>query len=369
MRIALFDAAPHWSGGAARVAMCARGGRDAGHDVTVVCLPTSRLRALAGRGVDVVTMRPCCDVDPFAALRIARLARERRWQVMDVHSPRFYWLCRYAARRTGAAFIITRNVRYRKRGIKRIINRHLYLACDRVVTVSDSVRRVLEEDFALSPGRAVTIHDGYDTTPIPEHDRQRHRVDVRRKYGFAMGDVVLAMVGRVDRNKAHDAAVAAVGRLHAAGVPVRLLAVGAVADRRFAAAVSRAAVRLGVGDRVVFTGFATEVRPFLCAADIIVSASRDEGISQSVVQGVLAGVPFVVTDVGGYREVLPAECGVYVPPGDAAALAGGVLQVLAARKRYADAVAQVDRGVFSPERMVREYLAVYAEVCERRGGA
>lgn len=349
------------------MAACARGFHAVGHEVTVVCLPTSRLRDLAAAGIAVIPVRPWCDLDPWAAARIERLARERRWQVMDVHSPRFYWLCRRAARRTGAIFVITRNVRYRKRGVKRLLNRRLYRSCDRVIAVSDSVRAVLEEDFALPPGLAVTIHDGYESITVPEHDRQRHRVDIRRRYGFALSDLVLLMAGRIDRNKAHDVAVEAVRRLRMDGVPARLLAVGEVADRGFAAAVARIVQHQGLGGSVVFAGFAADIRPYLCAADLIISASRDEGISQSVVQGVLAGLPFVVTDVGGYREVLPADGGVYVAPGDPAGLAAGVMKVVARRKEYASAVAGIDREQFGMERMVNAYLEVYRDALVRRG--
>src|SRR5437763_1539218 len=108
----------------------------------------------------------------------------------------------------------------------------------------------------------------------------------------------------------------------------------------------RRAQRLGVHERVVFTGLlrGAERLEALADADVVVYPARDEVFGLVAVEALLAGTPVIVADDSGCAEVIAATGGGrIVAQGDVAALAAAVRDVLAAPARYQ--VAEADRRI------------------------
>jgi glycosyltransferase involved in cell wall biosynthesis len=97
------------------------------------------------------------------------------------------------------------------------------------------------------------------------------------------------------------------------------------------AAVRAEAERLGVLDRVIFTGGVpkTAVADWLARADIFLNTSTVDNAPVSVLEAMAAGLPVVSTAVGGIPYVLEHENhALLVPPGDAEAMAQAVRRLL-----------------------------------------
>jgi glycosyltransferase involved in cell wall biosynthesis len=89
------------------------------------------------------------------------------------------------------------------------------------------------------------------------------------------------------------------------------------------------ACRLGLGRRIVFTGFRSDVPELLSEAAISVLPSLSEGTSNTLLESMAAGVPVIATRVGGNLEVIEDEVsGLLVPPRDSAALAAATGRLL-----------------------------------------
>jgi glycosyltransferase involved in cell wall biosynthesis len=133
---------------------------------------------------------------------------------------------------------------------------------------------------------------------------------------------VVGTVGRLEWRKGHDVLLAAMERLRARRPAPQLLIVG---DGPVAADLRRRADALGVAGLVRFTGTLENVRPALAAMDVFALPSREEGMSNALMEAMAAGRPVVATDVGGNGEVLDrGRLGVLVPGDDALALADAV---------------------------------------------
>jgi glycosyltransferase involved in cell wall biosynthesis len=107
-----------------------------------------------------------------------------------------------------------------------------------------------------------------------------------------------------------------------------------------------------------------DVPRLLCAADLIVSSSAfGEGFSNSIAEGMAAGLPAVATDTGD-AKYLVGDTGAVVPPRNSEALAAAILMLLSDRKsdlpaRSAAARARiVDR--FSLRQAVISFRGLYA---------
>ena len=94
--------------------------------------------------------------------------------------------------------------------------------------------------------------------------------------------------------------------------------------------VQRRVKEMGLEPRVVMTGFRRDVPEIMAALDVLVLPSlKSEAMSQVIPQALAVGTPVVGTTVGGTPELVrDGETGLLVPPADAAALAGAILDFL-----------------------------------------
>ena len=127
-------------------------------------------------------------------------------------------------------------------------------------------------------------------------------------------------VGRIVRDKGINELVAAFDRLHEEFKDVRLVLVGRREDTLDP--VSPATLeRIARGNGIEAVGNQSDVRPFYAAADALVFPSYREGFPNVVIEAGAMGLPSIVTDINGSREIIiNGQNGVIVPSQDKEAL-------------------------------------------------
>jgi glycosyltransferase involved in cell wall biosynthesis len=111
------------------------------------------------------------------------------------------------------------------------------------------------------------------------------------------------------------------------------------------------------GDSVTRLGLLRDQRmaDFYAMCDLFVLPSRSDSFGTVQVEAALCGTPLVSTDIPGAREVVRATgAGLLVRPGDPAALADGIVEILCDPAPYRPS-RQAVRAVFDPERSVSQY--------------
>jgi glycosyltransferase involved in cell wall biosynthesis len=143
----------------------------------------------------------------------------------------------------------------------------------------------------------------------------------------------------------------------------RLLLVGTGADRT--ALVARAR-NLGLGEQALFTGYVppAAVPAYLALAACSVDPVADDAVAAArsplkIVESLAAGVPVVTGDVGDRREVLGCDGGVLVAPGDARALADGLIELLGVGDAQRARRARERAGAYRWDRLTPQWLKVY----------
>ncbi|RLC11163.1 MAG: hypothetical protein DRI24_19210 [Deltaproteobacteria bacterium] len=120
------------------------------------------------------------------------------------------------------------------------------------------------------------------------------------------------------------------------------------------------AEKLGIGSRVHFLGQVDDVPNLLAKFDIGVLTSESEGLSNSLMEYALAGVPAVTFDTGGNKEVvMEGETGFLVQEGDTDAMAGKVIDLLedsSLRTRMAQRGREECLQRFSSEKIMAEIM-------------
>jgi glycosyltransferase involved in cell wall biosynthesis len=126
------------------------------------------------------------------------------------------------------------------------------------------------------------------------------------------------------------------------------------------------AVRLGIKDRVIFTGWRRDL-PRICAdLDLLVVSSDNEGTPVSAIEAMAAGCPVVATKVGGLPDLVEdRRTGLLVAPRNAEALSAAVLELLLnpamARELAKDAQRSV-RQRFEIGRLLGDLHRLYDEI-------
>lgn len=140
---------------------------------------------------------------------------------------------------------------------------------------------------------------------------------------------VVGTVGRLEGRKGQDQLLTATATMvaRANGNAPQVIVVGDGPTRQ---ALEVQARELGIAGTVHFLGGLADVRPALRAMDLFVLPSREEGMSNAILEAMAAARAVVATDVGGNGEIIDdGRTGVLVPGGDCDAMAAAILGLLA----------------------------------------
>jgi len=180
-------------------------------------------------------------------------------------------------------------------------------APDRVICVAEAIRRRVVEREGVSPERAMVIPNGLDAC-----DREPPRPGgLREELGIAAGAPVVGVVANLRPVKRLDRLITAAPRLAEAVPGVRIVIAGRGMEEE---ALRAQAARLGLGETVVFAGFRPDVEALYATFDLTVLTSESEGCSITILESHAAGLPVVVTNVGGNAELVADGASGYVIP-------------------------------------------------------
>lgn len=127
-------------------------------------------------------------------------------------------------------------------------------------------------------------------------------------------------VGRIVRDKGINELVAAFDHLHKEHPDTRLVLVGAREDNLDPVA-PQTIERISLDEGIEAVGSQKDVRPFYAQADALVFPSYREGFPNVVIEAGAMGLPSIVTDINGSREIIiDGKNGVIIPPRDEEAL-------------------------------------------------
>jgi glycosyltransferase involved in cell wall biosynthesis len=223
------------------------------------------------------------------------------------------------------------------------------------VSVGERAARLTERIAGLPGGSVGSVPNG---VPPPPHGTDPAAADAPAPVAAPGAGPVIGSVGRLTAQKAYDEAVRALPALPGATLVL-------VGDGEERARLEALAAGLGVGERLVITGWAADARAYLPSFDVFVLPSRWEGMPLVILEAMHDGLPVVATDVGSVAEaVADGETGFVIPAGDGAALQDRLARLLAdpaLRERLGRRGRAVAAEHFTATAMARRYEALYRE--------
>jgi glycosyltransferase involved in cell wall biosynthesis len=282
------------------------------------------------------------DLDP---LLLGRLLQKLRADVVHTHLVHADVYGGIAAKLRGSSLVSTKhNDDPFRTGAFRHVERTLGRVTDRVIAITESLRRFTVERVGIPAAKVETIHYGLDEPPSPWGMNAPDTVPAPAR--------VLLAVSRLTPQKGLDVAVRALPLVRERHPDAVLVVLGEGPER----------ARLEA-DGVYLLGRVPDVTAWLRRADLLVHPARWEGFGLSLLEAMLSAVPVVATRVSSIPEIVrDGETGILVPPDDHEALAAAIVSVLDNPRDYGLAGRARARAEFSVERMAQKTLDVYDAV-------
>lgn len=207
------------------------------------------------------------------------------------------------------------------------------------------------------------IYNGIDLKPFAG---LIDRAAVRRSLGIDEDALVFVKLANLLPYKGHADLLNA---LSSAELPAgwRLVCVGR--DDGELRHLKDLASRLRIAEHVIWTGSRTDVPDILGASDAGVLASHEEGFSNAVLEYMAAGLPSLVTNVGGNCEAIGGSTGLIVRAGDTAGMAAALVRLTdrSLRINMGQAARRRVKEDFSLESCVAAYIDLYESVLVGQG--
>ncbi|MFN0298881.1 MAG: TIGR03088 family PEP-CTERM/XrtA system glycosyltransferase [Burkholderiales bacterium] len=252
---------------------------------------------------------------------------------------------------------------------KPIVLRRLHAPLiDHYITVSDHLKRYLAERIGIAAQRISHVCNGVDTDRFaPDSSSSSEWLPERFK---GEDKLLIGSVGRIQAVKDHATLLHAFSMLIETSPALRArLRMTIVGDGPLLTELRAYADLLKIADLVWFPGALDNIPDVLRALDVFVLPSLNEGISNTILEAMAAGIPVLTTAVGGSVELVEeGVSGRFFAPGDAPTLSkmlGDYAENPVVRRAHGEAARRIAVDRFSLTAMVAGYESVYDRLCHR----
>jgi len=293
-----------------------------GHPVLILALPHSPAYAkalewgLEVRALPLNTKNPLRIISLFYSLK--KIIRDFNPDVVNCHRGESFFLWPLLQSRKHP-FALVRTRGDQRLPKKNLINKllHKYL-CQAVITTNTRMRDHFASEFRLEKEKLYLVPGGVDRQEFKPSPREGNKI--REKFGFTRENLVLGLVGRLDRVKGQKELVQAVARLyHREGMHnLRLLLIG------FSSAINEDTARQWIRENNLqgicrISGPVESPAEYISALDLgIINSKWSETIARAALEIMACEVPLISSSVGVMPDLLPPEA--LFPPDDENAL-------------------------------------------------
>jgi glycosyltransferase involved in cell wall biosynthesis/ribosomal protein S18 acetylase RimI-like enzyme len=352
--------------------------RDEGYEVSAISAPGSWVSDLEAEGIRHIpwpsaTRSWSLRRDVRAFRELLGILRAGRFDLVHVHTPKAGVLGRVAARIARVPVVVNTVHGYYAMPNDPARRRLPVVAIEAVASwFSDLELFQSEEDMAWArrshiapPRKAVLLGNGCDVDRFDPHAVSRR--GARRALGLDDQVLVVGTVGRLVEEKGCRELVAAMAGVRRS-VPEAVLLFAGQPDEARASGISADDLE-AAGAR--FAGWHSDVEVPLAAMDVFALPSWREGVPRSAIEAAAMGLPLVLTDIRGCREIVRDEIeGFLVPVREPRMLAAALERLLTnepLRRKLGDGARTRAVARFDERRVCNTLVAGYRLLLARKG--
>jgi len=331
------------------------------YDAKVVCLrkETPFMGEFIRAGVDIRSLGMRRYFQPGPLLELYRFIKRENIDLIHTHLYRDAIYGRILGKLAGVPVVSTLHNSYVWRSkAQLLLDGITALWADKIVAVSNAVRRYAIKNEHIAPARITTIYNGIETEKfrIPPGDVLK----LKKELGLGHNELVIGSAGELTRQKGYRYLLPAASAILKEHPEVRFLIAG---DGELKKELESRVKESGISRQVSFLGYRADIPCVLNLFDIFVLPSLWEGLPVVLIEAMAAGRPIVATDVDGNLEVIgEREAGLAVAPRDPQALRGALLQLIknpARREEMGRKGRERAENIFDVRIMIRKYEELY----------
>lgn len=312
--------------------------------------------------------------NPLALLRLAYVLKQNKVTVLQTHGARANVYGRLAAWLAGVPCVVATihnsirdyEINPAKRSFYIAILRALLPQADRLICVSDAIKRDVLADCPAAAARTTTVRNGID---LASFSGSGNRNKIRREWCVGNG-LALLTVARLTEEKGHRFLIGALPGLLAEWPSLVCLFVGEGECREVLRTLAR---EKGVEQSCRFVGARDDVGDWYAAADVVVLPSLSEGFPFVVLEALAMCRPVVATSVNGVPEIVRhGSNGLLVPPRSSHALEAAIRSMLRDptwAARMGKTGQQEVAARFTAGKMVQDTVKVFEEAMPALGSS
>lgn len=241
--------------------------------------------------------------------QLKKIIDSNDFEIIHCHTPMGGVLTRLAAkeaRQKGTSVIYTAHGFHFYKGAP-IKNWLFYYPVEKLLSkYTDCLITINKEDFEIANKKFNTSHItmingvGIDINRfIPQTDEIK--INLRKEYGYSKKDFLLIYVAELSYRKHQDLVINSVNRLKNKIPNLKLLLVG---DGELKEYYKNLVINLNLDNKVDFLGYRKDIANLMLISDVAVSSSRQEGLPVNVMEAMATGLPLVVTNCRGNRDLV-----------------------------------------------------------------
>ncbi|MET3028182.1 glycosyltransferase [Flavobacterium sp. UW10123] len=288
--------------------------------------------------------------NPFLVFKI--IPYLKKYDIVHLHLfPTLYWvvIAKYISF-SKIKLVYTEhstNNRRREKQIFKLIDRIIYKKLDKIICITDGVKKNLETHLKFEKGISV-INNGINTN-------QFEAVIKNETFNFfKKEDFKLIQVSSFRKQKDQVTLIRSLRHLPN-NVKLILVGEGDLIDKN-----KKLTEELGLHDRVVFLGNRFDIPELLQYSDVVVLSSEYEGFGLAIVEGMASGKPVIASNIDGVKEIVEGY-GLLFEKGNDEELAQLIYKLFDDIEFYHKNAQQcLERSKdFSINKMIKSYINIY----------
>lgn len=180
---------------------------------------------------------------------------------------------------------------------------------------TDCLITINEEDYKTAINKKFKAKEikmvhgvGVDLNKFEPQTMEKRNLS-RKDYGYSEDDFILFYAAELNANKHQDLLINVLNNLKDKMPNIKLLLAGTGSlESQYKEQVNK----LDLNKNVEFLGFRSDIKNLLMLSDVAVASSRREGLPVNVMEAMATGLPLVVTDVRGHRDLVKNDVNGYL---------------------------------------------------------
>lgn len=308
-----------------------------------------------------------------------RLLSRERFSLVHTHNPKPTFFGQIAARLAGVPVVVNTLHGFYFHDNTHPVLRRLFIWMETLAAqCADVILSQNQEDIQTAiregicrPEKIKFLGNGIDLARFHGRVSPAEKGLARQKLGLTPEHKVVGFVGRLVKEKGIPELLEAARILRETIPNVRFLFIGPVDTEKPDALSPKTAAEYGVGDLCTFLGLRHDLPELYSAMDVCALPSHREGFPRVPMEACAMGIPIVVTDIRGCREVLePNRNGLLVSlksPKELAAALGKILSSSELAARFGREARKVAEERFDERSVFERVRGEYARLLEQKG--